>query len=695
MKTRNLTRQLLAWGAPQRLVSCMRFSDWACPMTQGSVVRRYGMGLLCCAAAITCRWLIDPVVGHYLPLATIYPFVAMTVWYGGWGPAVLTTVVSYLTADWLFVGSPSAFEFGPAEAWGAGMYVVSCLLLIAIGQGMRCAQAHAVRNAALAFQAKERLRLAMVSANMGAWDLDLQQGTLLWDARQHEIFGQTFNDIPKTREEFYRLIHPLDVDRIKAAGAAALQNGRFSEEFRIVRADGHLRWIAGHGSILQDAAGRPVRMVGVNYDITARKETDACLQSLTQDLEREVTERTRELVDSQQQLRALATELNLTEQRERKRLATSLHDHLAQLLVLCSMKLNQLKRLVASDKRGTDLLKQADGILEEALRYTRTLVTELAPPVLYDLGLPAALQWLSRDMKRHDMAVTVVAPEDEPMIVPEEQAVFLFQSVRELVMNSCKHGGSGEATITMTKHSGSVEITVHDQGKGFDPTRKQDTITKFGLLSVQERMHTMGGLFRVQSSPGQGTTATLVLPLSACDLSSPNRPSQAGTCEASPRPEPSCPGVERHRAGSIRVLLVDDHAMMRQGLRSLLASYADIEIVAEASDGIEALCMVGQLRPAAVVMDINMPNMDGIEATTRIKARYPEIQVIGLSVNAGHENQEAMRKAGASILLTKEAAVEQLYGTIHDVVHPAPANSRHTDTSVPLVAPESVSARNC
>ena len=105
--------------------------------------------------------------------------------------------------------------------------------------------------------------------------------------------------------------------------------------------------------------------------------------------------------------------------------------------------------------------------------------------------------------------------------------------------------------------------------------------------------------------------------------------------------------------------------------------------------------MVGQLRPAAVVMDINMPNMDGIEATTRIKARYPEIQVIGLSVNAGHENQEAMRKAGASILLTKEAAVEQLYGTIHDVVHPASANSRHTDTSVPLVAPESVSARNC
>jgi DNA-binding NarL/FixJ family response regulator len=110
--------------------------------------------------------------------------------------------------------------------------------------------------------------------------------------------------------------------------------------------------------------------------------------------------------------------------------------------------------------------------------------------------------------------------------------------------------------------------------------------------------------------------------------------------------------------------LVDDHAMVRQGLRSVLDAYPDVEVVAEASDGEEALLAVDKLRPAVVVMDINMPKMNGIEATGRIKAQYPGAEIIGLSVNAEGNNQDAMLKAGAQVLLTKEAAVEHLYGAI-------------------------------
>ena len=117
------------------------------------------------------------------------------------------------------------------------------------------------------------------------------------------------------------------------------------------------------------------------------------------------------------------------------------------------------------------------------------------------------------------------------------------------------------------------------------------------------------------------------------------------------------------------MLLVDDHAMVRQGLRSLLASYADTEVVAEAGNGVEALCAVDQYRPAVVIMDINMLDMNGIEATGRIKTRYPDIKIISISVNAAKENQDAMQKAGASLLLTKEAAVNQLYGAIQEVMN--------------------------
>jgi DNA-binding NarL/FixJ family response regulator len=114
----------------------------------------------------------------------------------------------------------------------------------------------------------------------------------------------------------------------------------------------------------------------------------------------------------------------------------------------------------------------------------------------------------------------------------------------------------------------------------------------------------------------------------------------------------------------IRVLLVDDHAMVRQGLRSVLDSYMDIEVVGEASTGEEAVAMTERLQPSLVLMDINMPKMSGVDATALIKSRHPWIVIIGLSVQAGHESHLAMLKAGATRLLTKEAAVDQLHHAI-------------------------------
>ena len=121
-------------------------------------------------------------------------------------------------------------------------------------------------------------------------------------------------------------------------------------------------------------------------------------------------------------------------------------------------------------------------------------------------------------------------------------------------------------------------------------------------------------------------------------------------------------GTKEH----VCVLLVDDHAMVRQGLRTMLESYADVLVVGEAGNGEEALASVERLRPTVVVMDINMPRLNGIEATARLKSRYPDLIVIGLSVNAEEENQKAMKRAGASRLVAKDAAVEQLYAAIKE-----------------------------
>ncbi len=124
----------------------------------------------------------------------------------------------------------------------------------------------------------------------------------------------------------------------------------------------------------------------------------------------------------------------------------------------------------------------------------------------------------------------------------------------------------------------------------------------------------------------------------------------------------------RQHGKPIRVLLVDDHFLVRQALRKALDRYVDIDLVGEAANGQEAVKQVDLLRPSVVVMDINMPGMNGIEATGRIMRKHPSLHVIGLSFNVGKRNREAMSNAGARMLLDKGAAHEQLYPAISHAV---------------------------
>jgi PAS domain S-box-containing protein len=412
---------------------------------------------------------------------------------------------------------------------------------------------------------------------------------------------------------------------------------------------------------------------------TALRESQDRLRAFAGQLEQLVEERTTELVRSQAQLRALATELNLTEQRERKQLAVELHDHLAQMLVLTKMKLSQMKQVPGVAPRCLNLISQADDVLTQSLSYTRTLVADLAPPVLHDFGLPAGLKWLAEHLRQHDLTVEVHVA-DGDLRLPEEQAVLLFQSVRELLMNVVKHAATNQATVSLEQREDRLSIAVRDQGSGFDVdqafnaaaryTDATATSSKFGLFSIRERMHALGGQFTLSSTPGEGTLATLMLPLSLSRAEARGEGIGAsGNAQALNQPGGSLPPASRRSPSGlsrIRVLLVDDHAMVRQGLRSILDGYADIEVVGEASDGLEAIDEFERLRPAVVVMDINMPKKSGVEATAAIKAQAQETVIIGLSVNAGGESQQAMRAAGAAMLLTKETAVDQLYQAIQE-----------------------------
>ncbi|HZN44170.1 MAG TPA: response regulator [Nitrospiraceae bacterium] len=453
-----------------------------------------------------------------------------------------------------------------------------------------------------------------------------------------------------------------------------------SRRFEYPAAEFH-RWYEGYAYRLGKAHERKV---GILFnDITERKRAEEQLRQLNEELEARVTERTEELTDSQKRLRVLAAALNATEQRERQRVAVDLHDYLAQLLALTRIKLGLARRQPMQPPLA-NILTDVEEVTNKAMVYTRTLISQLSPPALSESGLPMALQWLTEQIRERDLSVTLHVKTQIPTIA-EDQALLLFQSIRELLINCVKHAETHEAAVTLEQVDGSLYIQISDQGVGFNSrvfANKGDhsPAPGFGLLSIRERMLSLGGRFELESSPGKGTTTTLVLPLGDRAVESSVIASHGSIIEeargqAHNRVQAPAMTTGQSRnivehftsasGSTVRVLVADDHAMVRQGLCSVLKQYSDIQVVGEAANGEEAVALADSLQPDVILMDVTMPKVDGVEATRLLKRKHPDVVVIGLSIHTTGQVETAMTEAGAVAFVNKEAAVDELYQTIH------------------------------
>ena len=389
-----------------------------------------------------------------------------------------------------------------------------------------------------------------------------------------------------------------------------------------------------------------------------RKLVQEELKSLNETLEHRVVERT-------QQLRQLALELTKTEQHERQRLAQVLHDGLQQILVGAKFRLES----VECTDGGKAAVSEVIDIIDDAIETSRSLTAELSPPILYQGGLLAALEWLARWMHdKHGLEVNLVA---RKRISPlnKDLTLLMFLAVRELLFNVIKHAGIRSAHVNVIQQHGALHITVADQGTGFDPTKLRTAGGKaggFGLFNLSERIKILGGSIEIDSSPGGGSHISLIAPI------------------ASTREESVPTAYDRHAEvsvgilsegtaakGKIRIVLVDDHLVMRQGLAGLLRTEPDLEIVGEASDGESAIPMIREIEPDVVLMDISMPRMNGIRATRILHSELPEVRVIGLSMFEEGEQAAAMREAGAVGFVTKSGPSEVLISAIRTSVRPA------------------------
>ena len=334
---------------------------------------------------------------------------------------------------------------------------------------------------------------------------------------------------------------------------------------------------------------------------------------------------------------------------ERERIGKELHDGVIQSLFAVGMSLQGL----ASSTADAEVARRLEAAVEDvdgAIRDLRNYIFGLRPGILADRQLDQALKEMASEFGSRTGVVTVVDVDGEVASLLASRAGDVVQLAREALSNVSRHAEATTCRISLRRGEGSVVLEIDDDGRGFDT---ETTSWGMGLRNLRERAESLGGVLEVESTPGRRDDG----PSDAPGLSSGARPGSG---------LPSFAMTEPKRP-PLRVMLVDDHEVVRDGIRAMLASEDDIHVTAEAGTVREAIDEADRTRPDVVVMDVRLTDGSGIEATREIRANHPATRVLMLTSFADDEALFASIMAGASGYVLKQVRSGELVRAIRAV----------------------------
>jgi len=309
--------------------------------------------------------------------------------------------------------------------------------------------------------------------------------------------------LAKSREEllgkpFLDFFSPENIRALMRHVRSLINNPRLAYyEHEVYSGEKGPVWMRWSDCPIFDGKGNLLEFQLVGMDITDRKIAELAL------------------ISQREQLRKLATELAMTEERERQNIATQLHDTVGQQLAAAKMKLDALAANPDCSNRGENLVKAYNLILQ-AITCIRSLTFEISPPILYMLGFDAAVQSLCEKFEEETGIIVDFTEAGDTKLIGKDLRGTLYRMVRELLHNIAKHAGAEHASVTLNCVENTVEICVEDEGAGFDATEVLMQGNKnncIGLFSIKQRIEYLGGSMTIDSRPGAGSRITLRVPL--------------------------------------------------------------------------------------------------------------------------------------------------------------------------------------